>query len=84
MAGVGARAGKRAHCRLAAGLARYASAPKPNLPNRPQTLALHETRVRPFAVDKLLAANPDLEVQGVPPTCAAAAAGHRPPPAGGV
>jgi hypothetical protein len=36
--------------------------------NQLQTLALHETRVKPFAVDKLLAANPDLEVQGVPPS----------------
>ena len=51
--------------------------PDPSPPERPppplpraaaQTLALHETRVRPFAVDKLLAANPELEVQGVPPT----------------
>ncbi|EFN55678.1 hypothetical protein CHLNCDRAFT_133919 [Chlorella variabilis] len=33
-----------------------------------QTLALYETRVKPFAVDKLLAANPDLCVQGVAPT----------------
>lgn len=34
----------------------------------PQTLALHQTNVKPFAVDTLLAANPDLEVQGVPPS----------------
>lgn len=33
-----------------------------------QTLALFETRVRPFAVEKLLAANQDLLVQGVKPS----------------
>jgi hypothetical protein len=38
-----------------------------------QTLALFETRVRPLAVDKLLAANPDLLVQGVKPSGRAAA-----------
>lgn len=31
-----------------------------------QTLALYETRVQPFAVDKLRAANPELVVQGAP------------------
>lgn len=43
-----------------------------------QTLALYETRVRPMAVDKLLAANPELLVQGVPASGAASRASSCP------